>query len=60
MIKQNVYNVRFFLQHGIALGGKSQNMDVIAASEADAIKKAEKQHGEPFRLVGVTKVGAQG
>lgn len=60
MAKQNVYNVRFFLQRGLALGGKSQEMDVMAMSEAEAIKKAEKQHGEAFRLVGVTKVGAQG
>lgn len=60
MAKQNVYNVRFFLQRGLALGGKSLDMDVIAASEDEAIKKAEKQYGEAFRLVGVNKVGAQG
>lgn len=59
-MKQKVYEVGFFVQKGSMLGGKHQNVTVMAVSAEDAKKQVQMQMGTACVLVDVKLVGAQG
>ena len=69
MSKASVWNVRYFIQKGLAMGGKSESVEVIASTQQKASDYAKEKalsgygqtdHGPTFVLVGVEKIGAQG
>lgn len=59
-MKKNVYEVDFFLQRGVTLGGKNQNVTVMATSAEEAKKQVQAQIGSGCRITNVRLVGAQG
>jgi len=65
VIKQDVFRVAYFLQHGMLCGGIHKEETVLAVDSDDAVKKVQyaTTKGDPhgrFVLVSVTQEGAQG
>jgi hypothetical protein len=58
--KVKIFEVQFFVQQGMLMGGEHEVETVVAFSKEEAIAELKKKRGEGFRLVSIKQTGAQG